>query len=380
VVLLDDALDPRKVLASARAKGLCGAEDEEALREAGALVGGPREAGAAVHKSRPPALRAMLDAIDLDAPSVMLYTSGPRATPRAFRCRTATSGSTAATGCSCNGRSSTRAPSTLLWLPLSHIFGFGELCLGNTLGFTTYMSDPASVLSKLPEVKPDVFMSVPAYWEKIAMARGRETRARSEKLAASRAGRLRFCLSGGAGLKREVKELFHACGLLIIEGYGLTECSPTLTLNRPDAFRFDSVGKVPCPRRAAARRRRRDPREGPQRLRGLPQGRGHARGLHRGRVVQDRRRRAFTEDGFLQIIDRKKDILVTAGGKNVPPANIELRFAGDPLFAHVVVYGDGRRYLVAGVWLDPARRRGGSARAGRRRAKALRSCSSASMR
>ena len=54
----------------------------------------------------------------------------------------------------------------------------------------------------------------------------------------------------------------------------------------------------------------------------------------------------------MQIIDRKKDILVTAGGKNVPPANIELRFADDPFIAHVVVYGDAKRYLVAGVWVN----------------------------
>ena len=61
----------------------------------------------------------------------------------------------------------------------------------------------------------------------------------------------------------------------------------------------------------------------------------------------------FTDDGFLQIVDRKKEILVTAGGKNVPPANIEMRFADDPVFRHVVVYGDGKKYLVAGVWLEP---------------------------
>lgn len=56
----------------------------------------------------------------------------------------------------------------------------------------------------------------------------------------------------------------------------------------------------------------------------------------------------------MQIVDRKKDILVTAGGKNVPPANIELRFRDDPFIAHLVVYGDGKRYLVAGVWLNEA--------------------------
>ena len=61
----------------------------------------------------------------------------------------------------------------------------------------------------------------------------------------------------------------------------------------------------------------------------------------------------WTEDGFLQIIDRKKDILVTAGGKNIPPANIEAKFVDDPVIERVVVYGDSRPYLVAAVWLRP---------------------------
>ncbi|MEM9877084.1 MAG: long-chain fatty acid--CoA ligase, partial [Myxococcota bacterium] len=61
----------------------------------------------------------------------------------------------------------------------------------------------------------------------------------------------------------------------------------------------------------------------------------------------------FTEDGFLQIVDRKKEILVTAGGKNVAPGNIERGFADDPIFEHVVVYGDGKKFITAGVWLNP---------------------------
>jgi long-chain acyl-CoA synthetase len=166
-------------------------------------------------------------------------------------------------------------------------------------------------------------------------------------------GKLTFCLSGGAGLKREVKELFHRCGILIIEGYGLTETSPTLTMNTPEAFRFDTVGKVfPSVQVKLAE-------DGEI----LARGDSVFLGYHKDEAAT---REAFTDDGwfktgdvgrftddgFLQIIDRKKDILVTAGGKNVPPANIEIRFRDDPFILHVVVYGDAKRYLTAGVWLN----------------------------
>jgi long-chain acyl-CoA synthetase len=141
--------------------------------------------------------------------------------------------------------------------------------------------------------------------------------------------------------------------VLLIEGYGLTECSPTLTLNRPDAFRFDSVGKVvPSVEVMLAE-------DGEI----LARGPSIFLGYHKDATATKEAFTddgwfktgdvgRFTDDGFLQIIDRKKDILVTAGGKNVAPANIEQRFADDPLIAHVVVYGDAKRYLSAGVWLN----------------------------
>jgi long-chain acyl-CoA synthetase len=151
-----------------------------------------------------------------------------------------------------------------------------------------------------------------------------------------------------------VKELFHACGTLILEGYGLTECSPTLTLNAPGAFRFDTVGKpVPSVELRLAE-------DGEILARGPSVFSGYHKdpAATREAFTEDGWFKTgdvgrFTEDGFLQIIDRKKDILVTAGGKNIPPANIEVRFADEPLFAHVVVYGEAKRFLVAGIWLNP---------------------------
>ncbi|MEM6958232.1 MAG: AMP-binding protein, partial [Myxococcota bacterium] len=243
----------------------------------------------------------------------------------------------------------------LLWLPMSHIFGYGEAGVGNQLGWVSYMSDPKSVVADLPRVKPNVFFSVPSVWEKLAsFAREKDALAEQIKtLHALTGGELRFCLSGGAGLKRAVKELFDAAGLLIIEGYGLTECSPTLTLNRPGDYRFDSVGKaLPSVTLKLAE-------DGEI----LAKGANVFAGYHKNAAATEEAFKdgwfltgdigRLTEDGFLQIVDRKKDILVTAGGKNVAPANIEVRFHDDPASDHVVVFGDGEKYLVAGVWPSP---------------------------
>ncbi len=291
----------------------------------------------------PERAEAMLEAISLDAPGLMLYTSGTSGHPKGVPLTHRNVGVNARDWLEINAPLVEEGDVDLLWLPMSHIFGLGELCLGNTLGFTSYLCRPDEVLALMPEVRPMVFMSVPAYWEKLSLA---------ADIAATSGGRLRFCLSGGAGLDRAVKDKLLAAGLVVLEGYGLTEASPTLTLNRPGDFRFDSVGK-PLP---SVELRLADDGEilarGPNIFSGYhrdPEATAAAftedGWLKTGDIGQ------FTEDGFLQIVDRKKDILVTAGGKNIPPANIELRFRGDDVIEHVVVYGDGKRYLVAGVWL-----------------------------
>lgn len=355
VVLLDDTLDVNESLARVRARGI----EAPSFSEVDAKVLGLERVyarGSARIAENPEEFAQRLAGVGLDQQGLMLYTSGTTGNPKGVPLTHRNVGVSGLDWLTLNAPLVDEGGVDVLWLPMSHIFGFGEACLGNTLGFTTYLSDPMNALKHLGEVRPSVFMSVPAYWEKIAQAVATETNPerRRAKLAEVTGGRLRFCLSGGAGLKREIKQLLYETGLLIIEGYGLTECSPTLTLNRPNEFRFDSVGKaLPSVELKLA-----DDGEilarGPNVFAGYhkdPEATKEAFTEDGWFKTGDVGR--FTEDGFLQIIDRKKEILVTAGGKNVPPANIEQRFADDPIVQHVLVYGDGKRYLVAGLWLNP---------------------------
>ncbi len=353
-VLLDDALDPSPILAELRAAGKDVPAAAEVERR---FVTWSRAlaVGASKDAESPRAFDERLAQIRLQDSGLMLYTSGTTGNPKGVPLTFENTYRNGQDWLEVNAPILNEGAVDLLWLPMSHIFGFGQACLGNNLGFTTYLTEPAKVLELMPAVRPDVFMSVPAYWEKLAQRAGQADGpdARRLRLRELTGGRLSFCLSGGAGLKREVKELFHEAGMLIIEGYGLTECSPTLTMNRADAFRFDSVGK-PFP---SVELKLADDGEI------LARGPNIFAGYHKDPAAT---REVFTEDGwfktgdvgrmtddgFLQIIDRKKEILVTAGGKNIPPQNIELRFADHPIVSHAVVYGDGKKYLVAGIWLN----------------------------
>lgn len=304
----------------------------------------------ALGRARPGAYDGRVDALGLDDVGLILYTSGTSGPPKGVPLTWKNSAVNGRDWLLNNHSLVEEGDVDLLWLPMSHIFGFGEAGLGHALGFETTLCEAADVLPLMREHRPHVFMSVPSTWDKLATMAGSDP----EALKALTGGRLRFCLSGGAGLRREVKERFLAAGLLIIEGYGLTEASPTLTMNRPEHFRFDSVG-LPFP---SVELRLADDGEIQARGESIFAGYLDDPEATTGAFTDDGWLKtgdlgAFTEDGFLQIIGRKKEILVTAGGKNVPPANIEACFAGDPVIASAMVWGDGRKYLVAGFWVDP---------------------------
>jgi long-chain acyl-CoA synthetase len=284
----------------------------------------------------------------------------------------------------------------LLFLPLAHSFARLESFLGFYKGWTTAFAESIDALSQnMREVRPMLVMSVPRVYEKVyasvqagaagsavkqaifnwCVGVGRQAsrlqqqsqplplglslkrhlahRLVFSKLHEALGGRLRYFVSGGAPLAREIAEFFHAAGLLILEGYGLTETCPALTANRHDNYKFGTVG-LPVP---GVELRLSDDGEI------LARGPNIAIGYYQR---PEATAEVFLEDGwfatgdigeidadgFLRITDRKKDLLVTAGGKNVAPQNIENLLKGDPLISQAMVYGDRRPFLTAVLTLD----------------------------
>ena len=168
-------------------------------------------------------------------------------------------------------------------------------------------------------------------------------------------GRVKRLVSGGAPMATELLEFFYAAGLLILEGYGLTETVAPVSVNRPDCFKFGTVGKLIDGIEAKLG-------EGNELL---LRGRGLFRGyygdpeataeaidpdgwFHTGDIAE------IDAEGFITITDRKKDILVTAGGKNIAPQNIENLLRAHPCISQAMVHGDRRPYLSALITLDEA--------------------------
>jgi long-chain acyl-CoA synthetase len=286
----------------------------------------------------------------------------------------------------------------LLFLPLAHSFARLESFIGVHRGLTTAFAETIDKLRyNLPEVKPHFICSVPRVFEKVyagvvakaeagspvkrkifdwAVRVGREVSKLQQarrpvppglafkhrlahklvfsKLHAALGGRLRFAVSGGAPLSKEIAEFFHAAGILILEGYGLTETCPSLTFNRLDNFRFGSVGQA---------------QPGTE-IKIAPDGEILGRGANIAKGYF-KKPEATAEvflpdgwfatgdigrldgDGFLYITDRKKDLIVTAGGMNIAPQNIENRLKGDPFISQAMVHGDKRPYPVALITLNP---------------------------
>ncbi len=166
-------------------------------------------------------------------------------------------------------------------------------------------------------------------------------------------GRLTHCICGGAYLPVNVAQFFHATGTIIMEGYGLTETFAAVTVNRADDFRFGSVGKPFIGTEIKisesgeilikGRTVFKEYLNKPEATAASFEGNGWFKSGDIGE---------FSRDGFLRITGRIKDIIVTAGGKNVPPQMVESLMLKTPFIDHFVVCGDGRRYLTALLTLN----------------------------
>jgi len=344
----------------------------------------------------PGALDAVADAIDEDDVFTYIYTSGTTGPPKACMIRHRNYYSMVAVHDQLE-QMTTEGDRMLLYLPLAHNYGRLLHLSAPYIGFSiAFLPDPYRAAEALQQVRPTIFPSVPRVYEKIYTAiagqfgqtkgvrrklvnwavdvgyqvsrleqegkeipRGLAVRRRvADRLVYSKVkeklgGRLRIANSGGAPLGREIAEFFHALGILIFEGYGLSECTTAATVNRPDAFRFGTVGK------ALPGVELRIAEDGEILIRAETVFKGYYKDEDATRAVlaADGWLRtgdigSIDEDGFLSITDRKKDIIVTAGGKNVAPQNLENELKASPYVSQAIVVGDRKPYLVALLTLD----------------------------
>jgi long-chain acyl-CoA synthetase len=268
----------------------------------------------------------------------------------------------------------------LSFLPLSHVFErtagyYLMIFIGATIAYAENMD---TVPQNLLEVRPTFILGVPRFYEKIkervmtavdrasAVKKGlffwakslepKKRRGLGGLLAAwlvygkfkkHLGGRLRFCVSGGAALAKETAEFFYDLGVMIYEGYGLTETSPVITANRQGQFKFGTVGL---------------PVEGVQvklseegeiltksacvmkEYYGKPQ---ETQAVLKDGWFYTGDLGSFDKEGFLTITGRKKELIVTSGGKKVAPKAIEEAVERDPFILRCVLFGEGKKFITA---------------------------------
>jgi long-subunit acyl-CoA synthetase (AMP-forming) len=247
------------------------------------------------------------------------------------------------------------------WLPMAHIAE--RLCthyIPMHLGTTVIcLDDPRSIGRLLPEVRPQFFFSPPRLWEKMRAATIAKLGERPDgptALATLGLDEAQVALTGAAPCPAEVIEFWHGLGLPLCEVYGMSETTGVATVNAPGAVRVGTVGRaLPGVEVALSD-------EGEVLMRGPVVMRGYrnradatAEAIDAGGWMHSGDVGAFDDDGYLRIVDRIKELIISAAGKNMSPANIEatVKSAGSAI-ACVCAIGDARPYNVALVTLDPA--------------------------
>jgi long-chain acyl-CoA synthetase len=284
-----------------------------------------------------------------------------------------------------------------LFLPLAHslarVAQYATLEAGGTLAF--WGGDPQRIVKELAEVRPTHFPSVPRIYEKVhsaalvgagegrlkralfdwALREGARARATAreggspgrvaglrhrvaDRLVLSKVrslfgDRLAMALCGAAPIGREVLEFFDACGVLVLEGYGMTETCAAATLNTPRAVRFGSVGRPLEGTEVAIADDGEILMAGPHVFEGYHRDPAATEDVMADRWLHSGDLGEIDADGYLHITGRKKDLIITSSGKNISPENLESALRETRWISQAVVSGDRRSYLVALLTLDP---------------------------
>jgi long-chain acyl-CoA synthetase len=281
-----------------------------------------------------------------------------------------------------------------LFLPLAHAFAqVVQLAVSAMGGVVAYNSGAASaILPDCAELRPTCLPSVPRIFEKVyaalatqvpaemlatAVAAGLAVRRLEQagdpvpeelrrgfeladtqlfsKVRAAFGGRIRVAISGAAPIAAEILEFFHAAGVPVYEGYGMSESASVGTVNTADATKIGTIGR---PEPGCEFRIAEDGEilmRGPHIFAGYWNNPQASADAFVDGWLQSGDLGAVDEDGYLTITGRKKDIIITAAGKNITPANIENDLRQSPWISHSVMYGDRRAYPVALITLDPER-------------------------
>jgi long-chain acyl-CoA synthetase len=345
------------------------------------------EGRTAIHEGRATPFRARALAVGRDDVATLIYTSGTTGNPKGVMLTHYNLASNVAAAQQHDVLRPRPDDVALSFLPLSHVFermvDYWYWDAGITIAYAESMD---RVVDNLVEVRPTVAVSVPRLYEKIysrvvggsglkgriahwavrvggkvvdaQMAGGEPGGALGvqyrladrlvfSKLRAKTGGRLRTFISGGAPLAPDIARFFFAAGLPVYEGYGLTESSPVIAVNKPSAVRLGTVGTVFPGVQVRIGADGEILTRGPHVMKGYwnnPTATAEAIDaegwLHTGDVGE------LDGDGFLRITDRIKNLLVTAGGKNVAPAPIENLAVMSPYVAQVVMIGDRRAFPV----------------------------------
>jgi long-chain acyl-CoA synthetase len=355
------------------------------------------EAAGAAHLAKDPrAVDDVIAGIEGAHLATLIYTSGTTGQPKGVRllheCWAYTADAITATG--------VVAPDDVqyLWLPMSHSFGkvleSAHVATGSVLAVDGRIP---KIVDNLGVVKPTMMAAVPRIFEKVynkilegakqggvkqkifewaikVGRQGSELRQRGKapsgvlamklaladrlvfgKIKARFGGRVRFFVSGSAPLSREIAEFFHACNILILEGYGLTETSAASFVNRPTRYAFGTVG-LPMP----GTELKLAPDDGEILIKspGVMQGYHNLPEQSAESLTPDGWLRTgdigeIDENGFLRITDRKKDLIKTSGGKYIAPQAIEGKLKTTcPYISQVIVHGDRRNFVTALITLD----------------------------